>query len=38
MIDVKATRARIAGWRGAFEEKLAAFDPRILQFALKLYF
>jgi len=25
MIDVKAARARIAGWRGAFEEKLAAF-------------
>lgn len=25
MIDVKATRARIAGWRGAFEEKLATF-------------
>ena len=25
MIDAKAVRARIAGWRGAFEEKLAAF-------------
>jgi acetylornithine deacetylase/succinyl-diaminopimelate desuccinylase-like protein len=25
MIDVKAARARIAGWRAAFEEKLAAF-------------